>query len=153
MHHQTLDQHTLDQPATSRRPPVSPRPGGWSCLGGWIKTIGGRSLGVGLTGGALILGASAQAQGEPPGIYYSWRATTTDVTQCIDRAGQALASQDLTPVQTDTVSIAGQSEATTAVFVCLETPGDSEATTVMVIVAGANDDQAVALREALKRAF
>ena len=82
-----------------------------------------------------------------------WRATTTDVTQCIDRAGQALASQDLTPVQTDTVSIAGQSEATTAVFVCLETPGDSEATTVMVIVAGANDDQAVALREALKRAF
>lgn len=110
---------------------------------------------AGLTGGVL-LGGSALAQTEPPGIYYSWRALATNVNQCINQAENALASQDLNPVQTDAVSVAGQSEDTTAVFVCMENPAataEAATTTVMVIVASADNDRALALREALKLAF
>jgi hypothetical protein len=75
------------------------------------------------------------------------------VAQCIDQADNALASQDLNPLQTDEISIAGQSDEATAVFVCMESPDESDYTTVMVIVASIDDDQAVTLREALKQAF
>jgi len=98
---------------------------------------------------AAYLGATA-AQAEPPGVYYSWRATNTDVAVCLDKAGEALESQNLAMVQADETSIAGRSEDSTAVFVCLE---NSDSTTVMVIVASTDDEQALALREALKEAF
>jgi Asp/Glu/hydantoin racemase len=78
---------------------------------------------------------------------------TTDVNQCLNQAESALESQNLTPVQTDAISIAGQSDEATAVFVCMESPSESPVTTVMVIVSSADDDQAIALREALKQAF
>jgi hypothetical protein len=77
----------------------------------------------------------------------------TDVNQCLNQAENALESQNLTPVQTDAISMAGQSEDTTAVFVCMDSPGEVTATTVMVIVSSADNDQAIALREALKLAF
>ncbi len=108
-----------------------------------------KQLGWGSVGLAAVLGATA-AQAEPPGIYYSWRATNTDVAACLDQAGEALESQDLATVQADETSVAGRSEESTAVFVCLETP---DSTTVMVIVASTDDEQALALREALKEAF
>ena len=114
-----------------------------------------QGLAAGLTGGTLLSGA-ALAQAEPPGIYYSWRAMAINVDQCIDQAENALASQDLNPVQTDAMSIAGQSEEATAVFVCMEnpaTPTEAATTTVMVIVASADNDQAGALRGSLKLAF
>lgn len=98
--------------------------------------------------GTLAIASPAQA--EPPGVYYSWRALETPVAQCIDQAEQALASQDLEPVQSDDISVAGRSEDTTAVFVCLD---NGTFTTVMVIVASSDDEQAYDLREALKAAF
>ncbi|NJL49123.1 MAG: hypothetical protein HC929_18740 [Leptolyngbyaceae cyanobacterium SM2_5_2] len=106
-------------------------------------------LWLGSAGLAALLGATA-VQAEPPGIYYSWRAVNTDVTACLNQAGEALESQNLATVQADETSIAGRSEDSTAVFVCLANPGS---TTVMVIVASADDEQALALREALKEAF
>ena len=117
-----------------------------------MKPLFWKPIAASLTGG-VILAAAASAQAEPPGIYYSWRAMATSVAQCIDQAENALESQNLAPVQTDAVSIAGQSDDTTAVFVCMDSPGEIDYTTVMVIVASADNDQALALREALKLAF
>ena len=118
----------------------------------WMQAAPWKYLAASLTGGAILAAAGA-AQAEPPGIYYSWRAMTTSVAQCLDQAENALESQDLAPVQTDAISIAGQSDEATAVFVCMESPSEFTATTVMVIVASADNDQAMALREALKQAF
>lgn len=118
----------------------------------WLRNWLWKPLSIGLTGG-VILASAAAAQADPPGIYYSWQAMTTDVNQCLNQAENALASQNLTPVQTDAISIAGQSDDSTAVFVCMEAPDGAAYTTVMVIVASADNDQALALREALKQAF
>ncbi|QQE63400.1 hypothetical protein GFS31_00650 [Leptolyngbya sp. BL0902] len=120
--------------------------------GRWIKTWLWKPLSACLTGG-MMLASAAAAQADPPGIYYSWQAMTTDVNQCIGQAENALESQDLNPVQTDAISIAGQSDDSTAVFVCIEAPDGADYTTVMVIVASADNNQALALREALKQAF
>ncbi|MEB3289388.1 MAG: hypothetical protein VKI82_05700 [Leptolyngbya sp.] len=117
----------------------------------WIKNWLWKPVLGGFVGGALLASATA-AQADPPGIYYSWRAMATDVNRCIRQAENALEAQNLSPVQTDAVSIAGQSDDATAVFVCMEAP-DPTVTTVMVIVASADNDRALALREALKRAF
>ncbi|MFH7245516.1 MAG: hypothetical protein ACHWZW_21995 [Spirulina sp.] len=119
--------------------------------GRWMKALFWNPIAVCLTGGVMF--SSAASAQEPPGIYYSWRAMDMTVAQCIDQADNALASQDLNPVQTDAISIAGQSDEATAVFVCMESPGEIDYTTVMVIVASIDDDQAVTLREALKQAF
>jgi hypothetical protein len=105
------------------------------------------AIGLGLVG--LTLGATA-AQAEPPGVYYAWQTLTGDTAQCLNRANQALSRQNLTLFQTDPSSIAGQSDAVTAVFVCLQNPGN---TTVMMIVASEDEPQAMALREALKTSF
>jgi hypothetical protein len=102
---------------------------------------------------AVALGWSlwaTAAQAEAPGVYYSWRALDTDVNQCLERANQALTSQALVDVQIEGNSVAGRTENATAVFVCLE---ENQATTVMVIVAGNNDEAALNLRETLKMAF
>jgi hypothetical protein len=135
---------------------------GWGCCqigristvnqGLWLKSWLWKPMATCLTGGAILATATA-AQADPPGIYYSWRAMATDVNQCLNQAENALESQNLTPVQTDAISMAGQSEDTTAVFVCMDSPGEVTATTVMVIVSSADNDQAIALREALKLAF
>lgn len=98
--------------------------------------------------GSLAIASPALA--EPPGVYYSWRALDTSVPQCLDQAEQALTSQELEPVQSDDISVAGRSEDTTAVFVCLD---NGTSTTVMVIVASSDDEQAYDLREALKASF
>jgi hypothetical protein len=108
--------------------------------------VGATSLGM----VAMASVANSAVKAEPPGIYYSWRAMNTNVTECIGQASQALESQNLNPIQTDAISIAGRSADTTAVFVCMES---SDSTMVMVIVASSDDDQALALREALKQVF
>lgn len=105
-----------------------------------------------MAAGVLGLGVftAAAAQAEAPGVYYSWRALDTTVSQCLDRANQALTDQSLQDIQTEGNSVAGRNDESTAIFVCLE---DSQATTVMVIVASENDDAAVNLRETLKSIF
>lgn len=104
--------------------------------------------------GLGLMAAATAAQAEPPGVYYSWRATDTDVAQCITQAEQALTAQNLTALQADATSIAGRSEDLTAVFICLDNSmAISDSTTVMIIVAGGDDEQTVAMREALKTSF
>ncbi|MBD0268856.1 MAG: hypothetical protein ICV77_11260 [Cyanobacteria bacterium Co-bin8] len=109
-----------------------------------LHRIASAALGLG------ILSVATAAQAEAPGVYYSWRALDVNVSQCLSRASQALAGQDLEDVQTDLNSVGGRTEETTAIFVCLE---DQQSTTVMVIVSGANEEAAVSLREALKAGF
>lgn len=103
-----------------------------------------------LTGLGLAAATPALPTG-PPGVYYAWQVLDMDTAQCLVQSRQALASQGLEPVQNDATSVAGRSEAVTALFVCLENP--PAVTTVMVVVASDDDDQALALREALKLAF
>ncbi len=97
------------------------------------------------------LAAAPAVQAIPPGVYYAWQVLAIDTAQCLDQTEQALVSQGLDPVQNDATSMAGRSEAVTAVLVCVENPAD--VTTAMIIVASDDDDQALALREALKLAF
>jgi hypothetical protein len=99
----------------------------------------------------LGLAATPGAQAIPPGVHYAWQGLTIDTAQCLAQAEEALVSQGLDPVQNDATSMAGRSETVTAVLVCVENPVD--VTTVMIIVASDDDDQALALREALKLAF
>ena len=98
----------------------------------------------------LSLAAATAAQAEAPGVYYSWRETEISVPECVRRAGTALETEGLDNILADSTSIAGRSEAVTAVFVCLE---HSESTTVMVIVSGEDHTQAVTVRESLKARF
>ncbi len=108
-----------------------------------IKTAVFALLGWGLTTGVA-------AQAEPPGVYYSWRESEISVSQCTNRAQAALESEGLENILADDTSVAGRSDDLTAVFVCLEHP---DSTTVMVIVSGDDDAQAVRVREALKAKF
>ena len=101
--------------------------------------------------GGLGLTANAAAQATPPGMHYAWQVLDIDTAQCLTQARQALESQGLEPMQNDATSVAGRSETVTAMFVCIENPADI--TTVMVVVASDSDEQALALREALKLAF
>lgn len=96
------------------------------------------------------MAVAAAAQAEPPGVYYSWRETDISLPQCIRRAEAALQEEDLENILADSTSIAGRSGDMTAVFICLE---HQNSTTVMVVVAGQDDAQAVRLREALKASF
>ena len=107
-------------------------------------------LTVMLTG--LGLAATVPAsQAAPPGMHYAWQVLGIDTAHCLSQARQALESQGLEPVQNDAISMAGRSETVTAMFVCIENQPAN--TTVMVVVASDNDEQALALREALKQAF
>jgi hypothetical protein len=112
-------------------------------MNGGIKTAIFALAGLGLA-------TATAAQAEPPGIYYSWRETEISVSQCIRRAEAALEGEGLENILADPTSIAGRSEDVTAVFICME---HSDSTTVMVIVAGEDDAQAVRVREALKAMF
>ncbi|MGB5971837.1 MAG: hypothetical protein WBG38_00885 [Nodosilinea sp.] len=103
-----------------------------------------------LTGLGLAANISA-AQAAPPGVHYAWQALDINTAQCLRQAQQALESQGLEPIQNDAISLAGRSETVTAMFVCMENA--AAVTTVMVVVASNDDAEALALREALKRAF
>jgi hypothetical protein len=109
-----------------------------------LQRIASAAVGLG------ILGAATVAQAEAPGLYYSWRALDGGVAQCLSRAGEALASQDLQDIQADANSVGGRTEEVTALFVCLE---EAQSTMVMVIVSGTDEEAAIDLREALKVAF
>ncbi|NJL44733.1 MAG: hypothetical protein HC922_01270 [Leptolyngbyaceae cyanobacterium SM2_3_12] len=101
-----------------------------------------------------LMATATAVRAEPPGVFYSWRATNTDVPQCITQAEEALMAQNLTAIQADATSVAGRSEDITAVFICLDNAVSTPAsTTVMIIVAGTDDEQTVAMREALKTSF
>jgi hypothetical protein len=104
-----------------------------------------------LLSGLGLAAANPAVQAGPPGMHYAWQVLDMDTAQCLERAQQAIAAQGLDPIQNDDTSMAGRSEAVTAMFVCIENP--STVTTVVVVVAGADDDQSLALREALKLAF
>ncbi|MBW4459641.1 MAG: hypothetical protein KME47_05285 [Nodosilinea sp. WJT8-NPBG4] len=103
-----------------------------------------------LTGLGMVAAIPA-IQAAPPSMHYAWQVLDIDTAQCLAQARQALESQGLEPVQNDATSVAGGSETATAMFVCLENPPTT--TTVMVVVASDSDEQALALREALKQAF
>jgi hypothetical protein len=100
-------------------------------------------LGLAATGSAVQAG--------PPGVHYAWQVLDIDTAQCLARAQLALEAQGLDPIQNDDTSIAGRSETVTAMFMCIENP--PAITTVMVVVASTDDEQSIALREALKQAF
>ncbi|MBE9157933.1 hypothetical protein IQ265_14015 [Nodosilinea sp. LEGE 06152] len=104
-----------------------------------------------LVSGLGLVANMPAAQAAPPGIHYAWQVLGIDTAQCLSQASQALESQGLEPVQNDSTSVAGRSETVTAMFVCIENP--AAITTVMVVVASDSDEQALALREALKQAF
>lgn len=112
------------------------------------------SMTYGLTALLTGLGLVATihtAQAAPPGMHYAWQVLGINTAQCLSQARQALESQGLEPMQNDATSVAGRSETVTAMFVCVESQPTT--TTVMVVVASDNDEQALALREALKQAF
>ncbi|MGF1460460.1 MAG: hypothetical protein ACFBSG_15720 [Leptolyngbyaceae cyanobacterium] len=97
----------------------------------------------------LVFGA-APARAESPGLYYAWRTLEADVVACIDRSTTALSNQGLGNIQVEGNSVAGTTEDSTAVFVCLESLDDL---TVMIMVSSNNDDTAFELRETLKTSF
>ncbi|NEQ46445.1 MAG: hypothetical protein F6K00_24035 [Leptolyngbya sp. SIOISBB] len=106
----------------------------------------GTLLAVG-TGLAL---ATSPARAQSPGLYYAWRAVDADLITCIDRSTTALADEGLSNIQVEGNSVAGTTEDSTAVFVCLENPN---AMTVMIMVSSTDDDTAFTLRETLKESF
>jgi hypothetical protein len=103
------------------------------------------------TAGLGLAATGPAALAEPPGVYYAWQVAPINTAQCLTLARQALASEGLEPMQNDATSIAGRSEAVTAMFVCAENPAD--VTTVMLVVASVDDAAALALRAALLLAF
>ncbi|RZM79619.1 hypothetical protein [Leptolyngbya iicbica] len=103
---------------------------------------------VGLSAG--LLGAIAPAWGQSPGLYYAWRSVEMNLTTCLDRSTAALTNAGLTDIQVEGNSVAGTTDISTAVFVCLE---NSEPMTVMIMVSSTDDDAAFDLRETLKASF
>ena len=101
--------------------------------------------------GAIALATPVQAQA--PGIYYSWRSLTTDLTQCLVRSEAALAETELAGIVVDGNSVSGRTETATALFICLENVEAVEEVTVMLIVSSDDEDAAIVLREALKENF
>ncbi|WP_204139456.1 hypothetical protein [Halomicronema sp. CCY15110] len=107
-------------------------------------------IGALLVIGAGLLGAIAPAWAQSPGLYYAWRSVESDLTTCLDRSTAALTNGGLTDIQVEGNSVAGTTENSTAVFVCLE---NSEPTMVMIMVSSMDDDAAFELRETLKASF
>ncbi|MGD1858550.1 MAG: hypothetical protein ACFB0E_01090 [Leptolyngbyaceae cyanobacterium] len=109
---------------------------------GRVRTI--LAMGLGLACAAW------PAQAQSPGLYYAWRLINGDTMACLDRAAAVLTNQELSNIQVEGNSVAGTTEDSTAVFVCLENAGS---TTVMIMVSSTDDDMAFALRETLKENF
>ncbi|MEM1310808.1 MAG: hypothetical protein AAGF98_15175 [Cyanobacteria bacterium P01_H01_bin.153] len=107
-----------------------------------IGTILGTALG--------LAWAALPAQAQSPGLYYAWRTITSDTMACLDRATTTLTNQELSNIQVEDNSVAGTTEDSTVVFVCLE---NADNTTVMIMVSSTDDDTAFALREMLKENF
>ena len=103
---------------------------------------------MGVTAGGVLAAFPAQAQA--PGLYYAWRSIDGDLAACLDRSTTALTSQELSNIQVEGNSVAGKTEDSTAVFVCLT---ETTATTVMIMVSSTSDDLAFELRERLKASF
>jgi hypothetical protein len=100
--------------------------------------------------GASILAASLPARAQSPNLYYAWRSLDGDVATCINRSSAALAAGELSNIQVEGNSVAGTTEAATAVLVCLD---NLDSTTVMIMVTSNDDAIALNLREALKELF
>lgn len=113
-----------------------------------MATLLRRCFAVGTGIAALILTSPAQA--EAPGVYYAWRDVEGDQAECIARSEQAMISQALLDISMQDNTVAGRTNDSTAVFICLN---QGATTTIMVIVASDNEDAALTLREALKQAF
>ncbi|MEM1279456.1 MAG: hypothetical protein AAGG53_05390 [Cyanobacteria bacterium P01_H01_bin.152] len=94
--------------------------------------------------------ATSPVQAQSPGLYYAWRSINADLMTCLDRSTAALAEEGLGNIQVENNSVAGTTEDSTAVFVCLENP---DAMTVMIMVSSTDDDTAFTLRETLKELF
>lgn len=103
-----------------------------------------------LTLGLGVLALATPVKANAPGIFYSWRSLDTTVAQCVTQAEAAMTTIELTDISVDPTSVAGRTEESTALFVCLDNGVD---TTVMVIVSGDNEDEAIEIREALKDEF
>ncbi|MEM6839805.1 MAG: hypothetical protein AAF609_23585 [Cyanobacteria bacterium P01_C01_bin.120] len=103
-----------------------------------------------LTMGLGFACAAWPAQAQSPGLYYAWRLINSDSVACLERATAVLTNQELNNIQVEGNSVAGTTEDSTAVFVCLENAGN---TTVMIMVSSTDDDMAFALRETLKENF
>ena len=103
-----------------------------------------------LLSGFSLLAAAPGMQASPPSLHYVWRSLAGSPPQCLAQAEQALLAQAIDPIQTDDVSIGGRSGTVSTLLVCQE---DADSTTVMIIVASTDDDQALALRDALKQEF
>jgi hypothetical protein len=98
----------------------------------------------------LSMATPMVALAEPPGVFYSWRESEISVADCVRRGEAALEAEGMDNISGDTTSVAGRSEDVTAVFVCLD---HANTTTVMIVVAGADDTQAIRVRESLKATF
>lgn len=103
-----------------------------------------------LLSGFGLLAAAPGMQTSPPGLHYAWRSLAGSTPQCLAQAEQALLAQAIDPIQTDDASIGGRSDRVSTLLVCKE---EADSTIVMIIVASTDDDQALALRDALKQEF
>lgn len=112
-----------------------------------------------LSAGVSAIGLPAVAQPapveapQPPGVYYSWRDLTAPLDQCLARSQQALSAINVGETQQVDNSIAGRTADSTVIFVCIPNQANPEITTVMVIIAGQDDQAALDLRSALQAAF
>ncbi len=107
------------------------------------------------TGTLLAIGtglalATLPARAQSPGLYYAWRTIDADLITCLDRSTTALTDEGLGNIQVEGNSVAGTTEDSTVVFVCLDNP---DVMTVMIMVSSTNDDTAFDLRETLKATF
>jgi hypothetical protein len=107
-----------------------------------------------LSGLGLAIAPAVQA--EPPALHYAWQVAGLTRSQCLTQAQRALAAQGMVALQSDGISIAGQTDSVTAMFLCLDHPQTTPAnaiSTVVMVVAGSDEAQTEALREALQQAF
>lgn len=130
-------------------------------MNSWQRKLNGArlwrwSVAIATATATVGFGTLAEAQVETssqPGVYYSWRALQTTVEQCLQRSQQALSSENVGEIQQIDNSVAGRTDSSTVVFVCLPQQTQSQTTTVMMIVAGQDDQAAIELRAALQAAF
>ncbi|PSN17609.1 hypothetical protein C7271_16810 [filamentous cyanobacterium CCP5] len=112
-------------------------------------------LGLGVAMGlpAVAQPLPSEATSQPPGVYYSWRDLATEPAECLARSQQALNAVDIGDIQQVDNSIAGRTEDSTVVFVCIPNQANPAITTVMVIIAGQDDQASLDLRSDLQAAF
>lgn len=105
---------------------------------------------------ALSQVVSQVAGAEVPDIYPTWRVLGINAEQCLARADTAFEALDIEQTEMTSTSISGRYQAATAMFICVADEGggaDQVTTTVMLVVAGEDETDAIALRDALKEVF